>query len=165
MARRVFYSFHYVPDNWRASQIRNMGSLEGNRPVTDNEWESITRGGDKAIERWITSQLYGKSCAVVLIGQGTANRKWINYEIKSAWENGKGVLGVYIHNLRDARGDQCGKGLNPFDYLTFNSDHRRLSSVIKAYDPPYVYSNLVYKYISDNLAGWVDAAVEIRKSY
>lgn len=29
MARRVFTSFHYVPDNWRASQVRNMGKIEG----------------------------------------------------------------------------------------------------------------------------------------
>lgn len=25
MAPRAFYSFHYKSDNWRASQIRNMG--------------------------------------------------------------------------------------------------------------------------------------------
>ena len=33
MARRTFYSFHYKPDNWRAAQVRNMGVIEGNRPV------------------------------------------------------------------------------------------------------------------------------------
>ena len=30
MARRVFYSFHYQPDNWRAAMVRNIGSIEGN---------------------------------------------------------------------------------------------------------------------------------------
>ncbi len=53
MTRRVFYSFHYKPDNWRASQVRNMGVIEGNAPVSDNEWEEITGGGDEAIEQWI----------------------------------------------------------------------------------------------------------------
>lgn len=24
-----FYSFHYAPDNWRASQVRNIGAVEG----------------------------------------------------------------------------------------------------------------------------------------
>ena len=38
MARRVFYSFHYSPDNWRAAMVRNIGSIEGNRPATDNGW-------------------------------------------------------------------------------------------------------------------------------
>lgn len=53
MAGRLFFSFYYKPDNWRASQIRNMGAIEGNRPVSNNEWEQITRGGDKAIQDWI----------------------------------------------------------------------------------------------------------------
>lgn len=44
MTRKCFYSFHYEPDNWRASQIREMGSLEGNRPATDNDWEEVKKG-------------------------------------------------------------------------------------------------------------------------
>lgn len=35
MARRVFYSFHYVPDNWRVSQVRNIGAIEDNKPAKD----------------------------------------------------------------------------------------------------------------------------------
>lgn len=80
MARKVFYSFHFKPDNWRASQVRNMGVIEGNAPVSDNEWEEIKKGGDEAIESWINDQLSGKSCAIVLIGENTAGRKWIEYE-------------------------------------------------------------------------------------
>ena len=41
MACCVFYSFHYNADNARASQVRNMGVVEGNRPATDNEWEQV----------------------------------------------------------------------------------------------------------------------------
>ena len=85
MPRRVFYSFHYTPDNWRASQVRNIGAIEGNQPAKDNDWETITKGGDKAIEKWIGDQMNGRSCVVVLIGAGTANRKWINHEIVKAW--------------------------------------------------------------------------------
>ena len=32
MKRRVFYSFHYQADSWRASMVRNIGSIEGNKP-------------------------------------------------------------------------------------------------------------------------------------
>lgn len=71
MARQAFYSFHYIPDNWRASQVRNMGLVEGNKPVSDNEWETITAGGDSEIQKWIDNQLYGKSVAIVLIGAAT----------------------------------------------------------------------------------------------
>jgi hypothetical protein len=59
MPRPVFYSFHYDADNARASQVRNMGLVDGNRPATDNEWEQVKRGGDAAIERWIKSELSG----------------------------------------------------------------------------------------------------------
>ena len=72
MARRAFYSFHYKPDNWRASQVRNMGVVEGNKPASDNDWEKVTNGGDKAIQKWIDGQLSGKSIAIVLIGAKTA---------------------------------------------------------------------------------------------
>lgn len=85
--------------------MRNAGALEGNRPVSDNEWETITRGGDSAIKRWIADQLTGKSCTVVLIGSATAGRKWIDYEIEKSWNDGKGIVGIYVHNLKDAAGN------------------------------------------------------------
>ena len=115
MARRAFYSFHYKKDNWRVAQVRNMGVVDGNIPATDNDWEAIKKGGAKAIQKWIDDQLKGKSVAIILIGQNTAGRKWINYEIKKAWEDGKGVMGIYIHNLEDSDGNQSAKGKNPFD--------------------------------------------------
>lgn len=100
MARRAFYSFHYKPDNWRAATVRNIGSVEGNKPATDNNWEAITRGGDAAIENWIANQLKGRSCTVVLVGRNTANRKWINHEIVHSWNDGMGVVGIRIHGLK-----------------------------------------------------------------
>lgn len=162
MARRVFFSFHYKPDNWRASQIRNAGVVEGNRPVSDNDWETITKGGDAAIERWIAEQLDGKSCAVVLIGNATAGRKWIEYEIVKTWNDGKGVVGVYVHNLRDASGAQARKGSNPFDSISLGKGGRKLSNVVKAYDPPFTVSTSVYEHIKTNIEAWVDEAVIIR---
>ena len=61
MARRCFYSFHYKPDNWRVSKIRNIGAVEGNKPASDNEWETITGGGDTKIKKWIAEQLTGRN--------------------------------------------------------------------------------------------------------
>src|SRR5690242_18195928 len=101
MARKVFYSFHYVADAWRTSQVRNIGVVEGNQPASDNSWEQIKKGGEQAIKRWIDGQLYGRTCTVVLIGSNTAGRKWINYEIETSWNEGKGLVGIYIHKLKD----------------------------------------------------------------
>ena len=163
MARKAFYSFHYVPDNWRAGQVRNMRVIEGNEPVSDNDWESVTGKGDAAIQKWIDDQLSGKSVAVVLIGSKTAGRKWIKYEIKKAWEDGKGVLGVYVHNLKDKTGSQATKGLNPF--ADFNISGTSLSSIVKAYDPPYSQSTDVYNHVSTNLLTWIEEAITIRAKY
>ena len=92
MARQCFFSFHFKPDNWRVATVRNIGSVEGNKPASDNEWESITSGPDKdqKIKNWIVGQMKGKSCTVILVGTDTANRKWINHEIiKSVWRAGR----------------------------------------------------------------------------
>ena len=99
MARRVFFSFHYKPDNWRVATVRNIGAIEGNKPASDNEWESITRGGESAIKKWISEQMRGRSCTVVLVGSETANRKWINYEIGKSCDDGLCVVGSHIHGL------------------------------------------------------------------
>ena len=161
--RRTFFSFHYKPDNWRAAEVRNMGVVEGNPSVSDNDWEAVTRGGDAAIKRWIDDQIYGKSCVIVLIGSQTSGRKWINYEIGKAWDDGKGLLGIYIHNLKDANGDQSQEGANPFYRLSVNG--KRLSNIVKAYDPPYKRSTNVYAHIEENIADWVEEAIRIRGTY
>lgn len=165
MARRVFFSFHYEADNWRTSQVRNIGMVDGNRPVTDNKWEEIKRGGAKAIQEWIDGQLTGKSCTVVLIGAKTAGRKWIKYEIEKSWNDRKGVLGIYIHNLLDSDGQKSVKGSNPFTNFTMDRDGKKLSSIVKAYDPPYSKSTSVYNHISTNIADWVEEAISIRDNY
>ena len=162
MARKVFFSFHFDADHWRASQVRNMGALEGNVPCSDNHWEAIKRGGDAAIKRWIGEQLYGKSCAVVLVGAQTASRRWVIHEIEEAWNAGKGVVGICVHNLKDRNGTHANKGPNPFDQLTLNNGRKRLSSLVNLYDPNGWASTDVYALIKANIADWVEEAIEIR---
>lgn len=117
MARKVFTSFHYSNDNWRASQVRNMGKIEKNLKATPNRWEEVKRRGDHAIKAWIDANMVGRSCLIVLIGEKTAGRKWIEYEIQKARLDGKGILGIYIHNLKDRHGLKSLKGRNPFDNI------------------------------------------------
>ena len=162
MARSVFYSFHYNADHSRAALVRNMGVVEGNRPASDNDWESVTKGGDEQIKKWIADQLKGRSCAIVLIGHGTAGRKWISYEISTAWNEKKGVFGIYVHNLKDLDGKQSAMGSNPFDHVTFTSTGNRLSTIVPAYNPPYSDSKEVYAYIKKHLSVWIEGAIDLR---
>lgn len=160
--RNAFYSFHYDEDNWRAGQVRNMGVVDGNHPVSDNDWEQVKRGGDAAIERWIENQMSGRSCVVVLIGAQTAQRKWVIHEISKGWNLGKGVLGIYVHQLKDAVGQSSIRGSNPFDHVTMKSDGRKLSSIVQAYDPPFFSSTDVYSHIKTNIGQWIEEAIRIR---
>jgi hypothetical protein len=141
-----------------------MGVVDGNRPCSDNDWETITQGGDEKIKKWIAEQMDGKSCVIVLIGANTAGRKWINHEIVKGWDEGKGVVGVYIHNLKDSDGKQSSKGANPFASIRYGNTGKMLSSIVKAYDPPYSNSTNVYDYIKENLADWVEEAINIRNN-
>lgn len=165
MARKVFFSFHYKPDHWRASQVRNIGVIEGNEPCSDNDWESVTGGGDAAIKTWIDDQMKGTSCALVLIGKDTAGRKWIKYEIEKAWNAKKGLVGIYIHNLLDSSGNGTTKGSNPFDDFTLKDGKAKLSSVVKAHNPTGATSKDVYGQISTNLSAWIEEAVKIRDEF
>ena len=104
----------------------------------------------------------GKSCAIVLIGAKIAGRKWIEYEIKEAWNKKKGVLGIYIHNLENQHGMQTTKGANPF--AKFEVRGTNLSRIVKAYEPPYSQSKNAYSFIKNNINNWVEEAIYIRKS-
>ena len=163
MKRRAFYSFHYAQDSWRAAEVRNIGAVEGNQPAKDNDWEEIKRGGNAAIERWIQSQMYGRSCTVVLVGSDTAGRKWIDYEITESWKKRMGVVGIHIHGLKNSFRKTSTKGRNPFSSFSYNK--KDFSSVVKCYDPPGNNSQEKYNWIRMNLADVFEEAIRIRKSH
>ena len=177
--RQVFFSFRNSFDAWRASQVRQMEAFDANSTFSDNDWEVTRSKSDYSIENWINSQMKMRSCVVVLIGAHTQGRKWINYEIQQAWKSGKGIVGIYIHGLKDREGEQAFKGSNPFEDFcvdtTFNyieqrktpldSDERNLSKIVKAYNPPYINSKDVYDYIKRNMSSWIEEAIAIRNRY
>ena len=153
--RQVFFSFHYNNDVWRAGQVRNMGVVDSSSTWSDNDWEQVRKTSSAAITRWINKEMDMRSCVVVLIGEETASRKWVKYEIEKAYERGKGIVGVYVHNLEDRDGQQSRKGRNPFDELKA-ADGKKLSAYVECYDSPYSNSNNVYNMASNSfmLKGW-----------
>ena len=162
--RQVFYSFHYEKDNWRTSQIRQIGAIEGNKLVSDNDWEEIKKD-EKAIKKWIDDSLKNRSCTIVLVGQKTADRKWINYEIQKSWKDRKGLIGIYIHNLKDSDGEQSFKGKNPFEKIEItmkDGTEKNLSNIVICYNPPYSESKKVYEDIENKLTDLVEESITIR---
>jgi hypothetical protein len=157
--RQVFYSFHYDNDVFRVHQIRNIGAIEENKPVSANNWEEVKRNGEESIKKWIDDNMNYRSCVIVLIGEQTASRKWVKYEIEKAWNDGKGLFGIYIHNLKDPRTGVCRQGVNPFDQFTFK-DGTKLSNKVKCYNPNSTSPNME---IILNLEDWIEKAINDRK--
>lgn len=48
--RRVFFSFEYRKDAWRAAMIRNMGIVDNSSTISDNDWEEVKWKNDTAIK-------------------------------------------------------------------------------------------------------------------
>jgi hypothetical protein len=155
----VFYSFHYANDVFRVQQVRNMGVIAGDEPVSPNDWEQLKRKGNGAVERWIDENMKYKRCIVVLIGAQTASRPWVIHEIRRAWDLGKGLVGIHIHNLKCLKSGTCAKGANPFDRVKLKNG-QLLSTRVAIHDPwfPTAYSS-----IADGLEGWVNDAVVAAK--
>jgi len=160
MARRVFFSFHYDRDIVRVSQVRNSWVTKGRETAgfwDAASWESVKRGGDAAIKRWIENQLDGTSVTVVLIGAQTATRKYVLYEIERSLELGKGLLGVRIHGLKDFNGQTDYTGPNPFEQFSARDYYGRtsqLSQVVAVHD-----YEAEAGYI--NIDAWIEAAARV----
>ena len=140
MARRVFFSFHYERDIWRASQVRNSWVTKPDREAAGfwdaASWEEAKKKGDAAIKKWIDDQLTGTSVTVVLIGAETSNRDYVKYELQESWEKGNGILGIYIHQMKDINGKTDTKGSNTFGpiFTSPSDDKKYFSERFPTYD-------------------------------
>lgn len=157
MARRVFFSFHYDKDNWRAGVVRNSWVTKPDREAAGfwdaTEWEEVKNHSDRAIKRWINKQMKGTSVTAVLIGAQTYDRRWVNYEIGHSHEMRNGILGVRIHNIKNKNGFTSMRGKNPLSKWYVDTDRGRVffTQMYSTYD--WVRNNG-----NRNFARWVEKA-------
>ena len=104
---------------------------------------------------------------VVLVGSETASRQWVRYEIRKAWEEGKGVLGIHIHGLKDLNGNTSTKGTSPFTDLKVSEDGRlvTLGSAPTLKNPAGSTSKDIYASIQNNIESWIEEAIQNRAKY
>lgn len=117
MARRVFFSFHYKGDIWRANQVRNCNVVAGSEMAgffDHSEYLAAKLRGDEGVKRMILRHLDRTSVTVVLIGTHTARRPWVAYEIEQSILRKNGLLGIYIHHLKNSLGVASMPGPKPF---------------------------------------------------
>lgn len=159
MARNTFFSFHYRNDVWRANVVRNSWLTKPDRTAagfTDYaDFEKIKKQGDAAIKRWIDDQLKGTSVTVVLIGRETSSRPYVKYEIEQSYSRGNGILGIYIHGIKDQSGNTSLKGDNYFGVIGKDSQGNDVyfSSEYTTYD--WVNDNGM-----NNLGSWIETAAQ-----
>jgi hypothetical protein len=114
--RRVFFSFHYERDVWRAANIRNAGQVDATTAAGWSDasiWEEAKRKGRAELERLIQAALNGTTVTAVLIGIETADRPWVAYEIQRSINRGNGLLGICIHKIKDQNGQSSRRGQVP----------------------------------------------------
>ena len=181
--KKVFFSYYYEKDGNKVDDIRGMGLVRDIKPASKKEWDNICSKGDEAVKNWIDTNMKDAETVVVFIGDDTVDvvvdkekltdaeiaqiedtikRKWIIYEIEKAWNEGKGLLGIYIHNMDGSNYGKTNKGENPFEHFKMNRDGKTLRSVIKCYDPdPKDAYNCIFEHIED----WISDAKSIRDFY
>lgn len=159
LARRVFFSYHFQRDAWRANQVRHSWVPHPDREAAGffdaAEQEEVKRQSEESIKRWIDRQLQNTSITAVLIGEETAGRPYVQYEIEKSVERGNGLLGIRIDSLKNKRGKRGTWGENPLDhyYVDKGSGEVPLSNIF----PTYQWKeDRGRKYMSD----WVEEAAE-----
>lgn len=144
MARRTFFSFDYRYV-WKVNQIRSMTNIIGTSAAGFADaslWEEAKQKSDANIKRMIDEALKNTSVTVVLVNLGTADRKFIDYEIDQSLARGNGIVAVQIHHLKDQNGETQSPGRIPAKIE---------SNGFKAYK----YTN------KEALARWIEEAAEI----
>ena len=158
MVRRVFFSFHYKNDVWRANQVRHSWVTKEDREaagfIDSADFEELKNKGEDAVKRWIDEQLKNTSVTVVLIGSDTSNRKYVKYELQKSFEKNNDIIGVHIHNQEDKDGSTSTKGDTTFGEIGTDKDGNTLyyHDVTKG----------TYDYVNDkgydNLGKWIENA-------
>jgi hypothetical protein len=142
MARRVFFSFHHENDIWRANQIRNANVVAGSHLAgffDHSEYEKASKTGKAGTQRMVLKHLKDTTVTVVLIGAETANRPWVKYEIEQSIARNNGLLGIYIHHLKDPHQPSTSRGAKPavppgvvFPAYNWDKDLDRFRAAIEA---------------------------------
>lgn len=104
----VFIS-HYSGDVERLRNLKDRLRASGcnvrNSSAEEDKEGGLIRNGkrvdDKTIARYLRKRINWAKTFIVIIGEQTHKRPWVNYEIKKAAEMGKQIVGIYDHGCKD----------------------------------------------------------------
>lgn len=104
----VFIS-HYSGDVNRLrdlkTRLRAAGCNVRNSSAEEDNEGGLVRNGrrvaDATIAKYLRARINWASTVIVIIGEHTHERPWVNYEIKKAAQMGKQIVGIYDYGCRD----------------------------------------------------------------
>ena len=106
--RNVFISHHHKDDaqvDKMTRLLRKNGCEIRNSSIRAKpaNQERLDKGlvKDSAIRRLLRMKMSWAGTVVVLVGKETHTRPWVNWEINEAKKQGKNIVGVYEHGLKE----------------------------------------------------------------
>lgn len=107
--RHIFISHHHADD----AEVTNLTNLLGSRNhdfrnssirAKPANKERLEKGlvSDEVIRRLLRRKISWASTIVVLVGEQTHSRTWVNWEIEEAYRQGKRIVGVFIRGGTEA---------------------------------------------------------------
>jgi len=118
----TFFSFHYVPDVWRAWNVRNSWVVnpkeQEDRGFFDSSvFEASKKEGEESLKAFLRDGLKNTSVTCVLAGTDTWRRRWVRYEIARSVVKGNGLLTIHIHGVKDQDQKAGTKGTDPLSAM------------------------------------------------
>jgi hypothetical protein len=149
MPRRVFFTFNYERDLWRAGIVRDSWIKPDRQAVGFWDkalWTEANRRGEEIVKKMILRELENTGVTVVLVGAETGNNPWVNLAIIESYKRKHGLFAVYINKISDTQGNVDKHGDNPFDFIYINNPDGTVTHFSKLY--------LTYDYMDQN--GYLD---------
>ena len=134
--QHVFISHHHRDDagvdkltgllRGRDVDLRN-SSIRALRPENRDRFEK-KQVSDETIKRWLRRKVSWASTVVVLIGEQTHSRPWVDWEIAEAHRQGKDIIGVFERGGLDA---EVPENLKKYGCATVGWNADRILSAIE----------------------------------
>ena len=129
--RRVFFAYHYKPDVQRAQVVSKSWVTKPDREsagfMNNLEFEKKQRQDKELLKQFLSDAMKSSSVTAVLIGTETVYRPWVRYELVRSFQQGRGLLGIHVHNINGFDGKPVAQGPDPLENLAFAVTKGRVS--------------------------------------
>lgn len=134
--RKHLFISHHHGDDAHVDKFTNLMNKSGYdvrnssvrmKPANERRMEQ-GRVKDATIKRLLRMKMSWASTVVVLVGPKTHSRPWVNWEIEQANQQGKRIVGVYLHGGTEAN---VPKALNDYGHALVKWSSKSISDAVE----------------------------------